>query len=69
MTKRWKVRSSDVGIAIGTNVNYIYGVAVPLRRLDGSIGRRIDERARAYVAAGLRAVLTAPVARGRKALS
>ena len=50
-------------------VEHICGLVVPLRRLDGRIGRRVDERARAYIAAGLRAVLAAPVARGCEATS
>ena len=50
-------------------VEHICGLVVPLRRLDGRIGRRIDERARTHVAAGLPAELAAPVARGCEATS
>ena len=45
----------------------ICALALPLRRLDGVIGSRIDERARLHVVAGLHAELAAPVARGCEA--
>ena len=44
------------------------GRALPLRRLDGRVGRRVDERAAAHIGAGLDAELAAPVARGREAV-